>query len=333
MQILKRHKILVLFSLLLIIILAVSIVVFVESIPKPSSNPSPSPKPSSSPFPTGNSPTPIITQTPTSSPISTFTPPSTTQPSSAPGLLPGEVGAYQGQNLTPVSVYIQYLISHPDVAIAGTQSINRETYRLSITGMVNNPLNYTYDSIVNGFNSTLQVGTLPCVEGWSVTLLWQGVPITDLLKQAGVSSNANTLIFLASDGYSSSLPLQYVTKNNIMVAYKMNNLTLTDQTGWPLFLVAQNQYGYKWVEWLTEINVSNDSNYLGYWESRGYPNNATVLDVPNTASFSVDPVVLSVAAISIVAVTIAVAIFFTRHRMYRKKAISPNHLQCTVLYK
>src|SRR5665647_1890998 len=193
MQVLKRHKILVPVSLLLVIILAVSIVVFVENIPKPSLNPSPSPTPTPSPFPTGNTPTPTITPSPTST--TTFTPPSTTQPSSAPGLFPGEVNDYQGQSLTPVNDYIRYLIEHPDVAIAGTQHINRETYRLAITGLVNNPFNYTYDEIVNNFNSTLQVGTLPCVEGWSVTLLWQGVPITDLLRQAGVSPNANTLIF------------------------------------------------------------------------------------------------------------------------------------------
>jgi DMSO/TMAO reductase YedYZ molybdopterin-dependent catalytic subunit len=234
--------------------------------------------------------------------------------------LPGEVNDYLGQSLTPVNVYIRYLNEHPDVAIAGTQHINRETYRLAISGLVNDPLNYFY-ALFNNFNSTLQVGTLPCVEGWSITLLWQGIPITDLLRQAGISPNANTLIFLASDGYSSSLPLQYVTQNNIIIAYKMNNLTLTDQTGWPLFLVAQNQYRYKWVEWLTEINVSNNSNYLGYWESRGYPNNATVLDAKSTALFNIDQVVLSVAAISIVALIIAVVIFFSRRRILREKRI------------
>jgi DMSO/TMAO reductase YedYZ molybdopterin-dependent catalytic subunit len=331
MQILKRHKILVLVSLLLVIILAVSILVFVDNLPKPSSNPSPSPTPTPSPFPTENPPTPTINPSPTS--ITTFMPPPNPLPSTAPGLVPGEIGAYQGQNLTPVGVYIQYLISHPDVAIAGTQSINRETYRLAITGMVNNPLNYTYDTVVNNFNSTLQVGTLPCVEGWSVTLLWQGVPIMDLLQQAGVSPTANTLIFVASDGYSSSLSLEYVTQNNIIIAYKMNNLTFTDQTGWPFFLVAQNQYGYKWVEWLTEINVSNNSNYLGYWESRGYPNNATVRDPSTTALFDIDPVILSVATISIVAVIIAVAVFFSRHRLLRKKDFSFNTFKCTILYK
>ena len=191
---------------------------------------------------------------------------------------------------------------------------------MAITGLVNNTINYTYDEVVNNFSSTLQVATLPCVEGWSVTLLWQGVPITDLLQQANAGSNATTLIFLAADGYSTSLPLEYVRQNNIMIAYKMNNVTLTAQTGWPFFLVAKNQYGYKWIEWLTEINVSNDSNYLGYWESRGYPNNATVLN-PNNATQQLisAPIVVPVIATSIVCVAIAVAVFFSRPRALNKK--------------
>lgn len=266
MQMIKSHKILVLVSLLIVIVFVVSVVAYVQDIPKPASTPTPTP------LPTENSPTPVTSTTPTG----TSTPRPTSQSTPTASLFPGEVTQYQGQNLTPVGVYINYLTQHPDVAIAGTQNINRATYHLAITGLVNNPTNYTYDEAVNNFNSTVQVATLPCVEGWSVTMLWQGVPITDLLQQTGVGSTATTLIFLASDGYSTSLPLDYVRQNNIMIAYKMNNVTLTPQTGWPFFLVAKNQYGYKWIEWLTEINVSNDSSYLGYWESRGYPNNAIV---------------------------------------------------------
>ena len=202
---------------------------------------------------------------------------SSPKPSTLPPLYPGEVTQYQGQNLTAIGEYIGSINAHPDVAIAGTQNINQSTYRLAITGLVNSPLNYTYSNVVNNFSSTLQLATLPCVEGWSATLLWQGVPISDLLQQAGVSPNATTLIFLAADGYSTSLPLSFVIQNQIMIAYKMNNVTLTAQTGWPFFLVAKNQYGYKWIEWITEINVSNNSSYLGYWESRGYPNNGTVV--------------------------------------------------------
>jgi DMSO/TMAO reductase YedYZ molybdopterin-dependent catalytic subunit len=234
---------------------------------------SPSPQPSTTPTAT---PTPTLQPTPQPSTASTATPTLQPTPTPTPLLYPGEVTQYQGQSLTPVREYIQYLLEHPDVAIAGTQNIDKAKYRLAITGLVNNSVNYAYDDVVNNFSSTLQVATLPCVEGWSVTMLWQGVSINDLIQQLGVSPNATTLIFLASDGYSTSLPLNFVIQNNIMIAYKMNNVTLTAQTGWPFFLVAKSQYGYKWIEWLTEINVSDNSGYLGYWESRGYPNNATV---------------------------------------------------------
>jgi DMSO/TMAO reductase YedYZ molybdopterin-dependent catalytic subunit len=145
------------------------------------------------------------------------------------------------------------------------------------------------------------------VEGWSVTFLWEGVPISELLAQTGVSSGANTVIFVAADGYTSSLPLQYVTDNNIMVAYKINNITLTDQTGWPLFVVAKNQYGYKWVEWVTEINVSNDANYLGYWESRGYPNDATV-GGSGALPLAIGSFVLSDVAVLVLGVVVAVVV-------------------------
>jgi DMSO/TMAO reductase YedYZ molybdopterin-dependent catalytic subunit len=224
-------------------------------------------------------------------------------------LLSDEVNQYQGIPLTPINDYIAYLKAHPDVAIKGTQTIDQSTYQLAITGLVNNPENYSYTEVVN-LNATQQVATLPCVEGWSVTMLWQGIPLTELLNHAGgVGSDANTVIFIASDGYSSALPLDYIKENNIMIAYKMNNVTLTPQLGWPFFLVANNQYGYKWVEWITEIRVSSDSNYLGYWESRGYPNNATVRDGQVTSSFDYGLGVLVFVMLIVVAVVVGMFVY------------------------
>lgn len=235
----------------------------------------------------------------------------------SPVLLSGEVSQYQGESLTLISDYIAYLKAHPDVAIKGIQTIDPSTYKLALTGLVNNPRNYSYNEIVDNFNSTQQVATLPCVEGWSVTMLWQGIPITELLNQAGgANSDANTVIFFASDGYSSSLPLDYIKENNIMIAYKMNNVTLTPQLGWPFFLVAKDQYGYKWVEWITEIKVSNDSNYLGYWESRGFPNNATVSG-GNQGAGQVD--ISGVLVVEVLAVVCITALAWFVYRKSRSK--------------
>ena len=107
-------------------------------------------------------------------------------------------------------------------------------------------------------------------------MLWQGVLINDLLKKQAPAQMRQPSSSTASDGYTTALPLDYVVQNNLILAYKVNNVTLPATAGFPLMLIAQNQYGYKWIKWITSINVSNDSSYLGYWESQGYPNNATV---------------------------------------------------------
>jgi len=296
MQVLRRYKKIVLIAVLLVVILIVSLFI-VQNISKPSPTATPSPTPTeTSPAPTNmKTPTPTILPTPTMPPQ---TPTTSTAPTS---LYPGEVTQYQGQNLTPINGFIEDIDQHPDVAIMGTQHINQATYRLTITGLVNKPSNYTYDDVVNNFSSYQQVVTLLCVEGWSVTMLWQGVSVYALLQASGVSPNATTIIFYAPDGYSTSLPLDYIVQNNIILAYKVNNVTLPATTGWPFMLIAQNQYGYKWIKWVTEIDASNDSSYQGYWESRGYPNNATINgDSDNVSVF--EAIVVSLAAIVIAAV-------------------------------
>ncbi len=185
------------------------------------------------------------------------------QPQGPVSLNPVEVNNYSGQKLSSASDFV-------DTSINGTQYINISTYRLSITGLVDDPKEYTYDQVINDHQSYQKVVTLNCVEGWSATILWEGVLVRDLLNEAGPKPGATTVIFKGSDGYTSEFPISYFYDNDILMAYKLNNATLPAAEGYPFILVAENKWGYKWVEWITEINVSNDTNYEGYWESRGY---------------------------------------------------------------
>ncbi len=107
-------------------------------------------------------------------------------------------------------------------------------------------------------------------------ILWEGFLVKDLLYEAGINPEAVVVIFYAYDGYSTALPLDYVINNDILIAYKMNNVTLPPERGFPFQLVAESKFGYKWIKWVTKIEISNDVNYLGYWESRGWPNDASL---------------------------------------------------------
>jgi DMSO/TMAO reductase YedYZ molybdopterin-dependent catalytic subunit len=178
-----------------------------------------------------------------------------------------EIREYEGTDLSSINAFREN-------SIRGPQHIDAENYTLTVSGLVNNELNYTYDDIVNNFQLFKKAATLYCVEGWSVNILWEGVLVRDLIGAAGVDPNATVVIFYAYDGYSTSVPLDYIIDNNILMAYKMNGVVLPPERGYPFQLVAESKYGYKWIKWITAIELSDNEDYLGFWESRGYPNDA-----------------------------------------------------------
>jgi DMSO/TMAO reductase YedYZ molybdopterin-dependent catalytic subunit len=174
-----------------------------------------------------------------------------------------EVREYQGENLSSINDFRENSIKGPQYVDAGD-------YQLQIRGLVANPQSYSYDEVLDNFESYKKVVTLNCVEGWSVKILWEGVLVDDLLATAGPLPEAKIAIFHAYDGYTSSLSLDYITDHNILMAYKMNEVVLPLERGFPFALVAESKWGYKWVKWITEIELSDDEDYQGYWESRGY---------------------------------------------------------------
>ena len=178
-----------------------------------------------------------------------------------------EIREYNGENLSS-GVEVR------DVSIKGPQKIDISNYSLEVFGLVKDPRNYTYDQVLNNHQKYQKVVQINCVEGWSSKNLWEGVLLKDIFQEVGVDPKATTVIFYAYDGYSTSLPLDYTINNNILLGYKINGITLTPETGYPFILVAEDKWGYKWAKWITKIEISDNQNFRGYWESRGYSNDA-----------------------------------------------------------
>jgi DMSO/TMAO reductase YedYZ molybdopterin-dependent catalytic subunit len=176
-----------------------------------------------------------------------------------------EVREYQGENLSSINDFREN-------SIKGPQHVDIENYQLEVTGLVENPASYSYDEVTKDYDNYKKVVRLNCVEGWAVNILWEGVLVRDLLEQAGPLPEAKVVIFHAYDGYTTSFPLDYIMSNDILMAYKMNDVALPPERGFPFQLVAESKWGYKWVKWITKIELSDDINYQGYWESRGYSN-------------------------------------------------------------
>lgn len=183
-----------------------------------------------------------------------------------------QIKEYHGERLSDLGDF------HEN-SIKGPQRVDIGSYRLRVTGLVEKPLAYTYAEVLSGHKSYTKLVTLDCVEGWAVKILWEGVLVGDIITPAGILPAANTVIFHAHDGYTTSLPLAYVRDKNILLAHKINGVELPPERGFPFQLVAEDKWGYKWIKWVTEIELSDDPNYKGYWERAGYSNDAD-LDKP-----------------------------------------------------
>ena len=179
-----------------------------------------------------------------------------------------EIRDYEGMRLDPS-------VGPRDNSIAGIQQVNIEEYELQITGLVKNPLTFSYEQVLEN-KSYERLITLYCVEGWDATVLWKGVRIMDLLNKADILNENSNVIFHCLDGYTTSLPLETIKTRDLLLAYSSNGVTLPESLGFPFIVVAEDKAGYKWARWVHEIEITDDLTYEGYWESRGFSNEADI---------------------------------------------------------
>lgn len=182
----------------------------------------------------------------------------------------GEIQEYQGKLLSPA-------IGPRDNSIAGVQKVDMTTYHLRINGLVENKLNLNYDDVLK-LTSYEKLITLNCVEGWSARILWKGVSLEELINLAVADSKAVTVIFHSIDNYTTSLPLSVIKDKHLILAYSSNGIVLPAEMGYPFIVVAEDKLGYKWARWVTSIELSDNANYKGYWEQRGYDNQADTVN-------------------------------------------------------
>lgn len=160
------------------------------------------------------------------------------------------------------------------VSFDGTPEVNISGYRLAVYGLVDHQLNLSYQDVL-AMNSSTEKETIRCVTGPSGTAVWDGVRLGAVLERAGISSGAQKVIFYGLDGYSTSLKVSDAIRSEVIIAYGMNNESLPPDQGYPLRMVVPGEWGYKWAKWVYAIEVV-DYDYRGYWEGRGWADDATI---------------------------------------------------------
>ena len=179
-----------------------------------------------------------------------------------------EIRKYEGERLGSVEDFREN-------SIKGVQEIDPATYTLTVDGLVDRSASLTLSQLQT-FSRVQKLVTIYCVEGWSVKVLWEGIPLAALFERVSPRAEANTVIFHAADGYTTSLPLEFVFERDLIIADRINGITLPPENGFPFQLVAEDRWGYKWIKWITRIELSADPTYRGFWERRGYSNEGDV---------------------------------------------------------
>jgi DMSO/TMAO reductase YedYZ molybdopterin-dependent catalytic subunit len=199
---------------------------------------------------------------------------------------------YKGPIVQPITPNEQFYCVTKNVV---DPKVDVDLWHLEIGGLVQNPATWRFQDLM-GFNATTQETTLMCISngldaGLISNAVWKGLPLRDLLDQAGVLSGAARVRLQAVDNYTDTIPLEKAMQPTTLLAYEMNGVPLPDRHGYPLRAIVPGYFGEKNVKWLTRVEVS-DANAKGFYEAQGWGPNFIVptrsrIDVPdNWSSFS-----------------------------------------------
>lgn len=157
--------------------------------------------------------------------------------------------------------------------IGSVPNIDRDTYRLEIKGLVDNPKSFSLDEL-KALNLTELPLTIECIgngiNGKLVgTAVWKGFNVLKLLESLGLSEDATGVKYLAADGYYASHTLDQLRNNGILGALYMNGVEIPPVQGFPLRILNPGYYGVKQPAWVTTIEVI-DRPLEDYWQDRGW---------------------------------------------------------------
>jgi DMSO/TMAO reductase YedYZ molybdopterin-dependent catalytic subunit len=174
----------------------------------------------------------------------------------------------------PIKHLLRWGRDHPTIG-GPVPKIDLSKWFLAIDGEVKKPAKLSWSDLQK-LPTVESVSDFHCVEGWSVLgLKWEGIHFKQIVNMVEPEETAEFVSFECADGYTTSLSLEELLGDSILLAYKLNGELLEEGIGAPLRLVVPDKYAYKSAMWITRIRFTSKKE-TGYWESRGYSDTADV---------------------------------------------------------
>lgn len=171
--------------------------------------------------------------------------------------------------------------------------VDTETWRLRVTGMVDEPLELTLSELL-AMPAGEETVTLACVSnevGGDLVgnAVWLGIPLAELLARAGVQPGATQIVARSVDDFTVGFPTEVALDGRpSMVAVGMNGEPLPIAHGFPARMIVPGLYGYvSATKWLAEIELTTQEEFDAYWIRRGWAKDGPIktqsrIDVPRS---------------------------------------------------
>jgi len=161
----------------------------------------------------------------------------------------------------------------PVLHVGDIPPIDPATWRLQVSGLIEHPFALTYDEL-RALPAAEYHGDIHCVTRWSKqNTHWTGVKFTTLLERVKPLASAAFVVQHADNGYTTNLPLPVMLDDDVLIAYAFEGRPIEPVHGGPVRMLVPKKYFWKSAKWLHGIEFL-DQDRKGFWEVRGYNNDA-----------------------------------------------------------
>ncbi len=144
-------------------------------------------------------------------------------------------------------------------------------WTLSVRGEVERPTTLDYAALLALPQKEVEVD-IHCVTSWTkLGTRWQGVPFRTIAERVGPTGRAKFVVMECEQGFTTSLPLDALLDDDVLVAHAFGGAPLPSEHGGPVRMLVPKRYFYKSAKWLRGLRFV-EVDEPGFWEVRGYSN-------------------------------------------------------------
>ena len=171
---------------------------------------------------------------------------------------------------------------------AGTvpYQLTRENWTLTLSGAVESPQTLSFSDLL-AMPQKEEIVDIHCVTSWTkLDTAWMGVPFQAIVDRVKPRSTVRFVIERCEQGFTTSLPIEALIDDTVLVAHTYAGAPLPPEHGGPVRMFVPKRYFYKSAKWLRELRFV-EKDEPGFWEVRGYSN---VADPWHETRYDVDDV-------------------------------------------